>query len=298
MSKIVPSEQQPAEEITVDFDIKKFPSMSTIHWLRSFLIKKLPLELVDLVLDHAEYWSHTTTVSPRLGLVRTPVKWRDTSLDILSPSWPSPESQAMKEVLGFTLYSLPLASAETSLTPAAMLRKGLRRLVLKDTETIPPPRGQYPARMVVFEAVSQRHDILIGKFCDVGIIREVDQLLEQAVSVAGTQRRNSTVFSAFRGNARSSKPAKSDKTDQLIAQRECWFSTGANAGGKYVIKWRYDEDLNDGIEKDDDGKNLPTTAEFIKKLKIGDSIGLWAPVVRGNCVYRIEEVRVHVFWAV
>ena len=296
MSKIVPSEQS-LDQTTVEFDIGKFPTMSTIVWLKTFLIKRLPLELVELVLDHAEYWPHTTTVKPKLGLVRTPVKWRCTSSDILSSSWPSPESKTMQDVLGFTLYSPSLAS-ESSLTRAGTLKKGLRRLVLKDQESSLPPRGQHPARMIVFEAVSQRYEIQTGKFCDVGIIREDDQLLEQDMSEAGGQRQNSSVFSAFRSNTRPSKSAKSDKTHQLVAQRDCWFSPGAKAEGKYVIKWRHDEDLEDGVEKQKDEDVVPTTAGFIRKLKAGDTIGLWAPVVRGNCVYRIEEVRMHVFWAV
>lgn len=293
MSERVPSEQS-MEQTIVEFDINKFPPMSTILWLKTFLMKRLPLELVELVLDHAEYWPHTTTTSHRLGLVRTPVKWRGTSSVIRSPSWPSPESEDMQEVLGFTLYSPPLASG-SSLTRAATLKHGLRRLVRRDPENCLPPRGQHPARMIVFEAVSQRHDILTSKFCDIGIIREDDQLLEPDVPAAENRRRSHSVFSAFRGNTRPSKP---DKTHHLVAQRECWFSTGAKAEGKYIIKWRYDEDLEDGIKLYSDGKILPTTTEFIRKLKVGDSIGLWAPVARGNCVYRIEEVRIHAFWAV
>ena len=297
---MLPIEQSLDQATTVEFDISKFPSMSTIIWLKTSLIKRLPLELVELVLDHAEYWLHTTTVKPKLGVVRTPVKWRGTPSDIRSSSWPSPESEAMQEVLGFTLYSPPLA-AENSPTRAATLKKGLRRLVIKDPEISLPSRGQHPARMIVFEAVSQRYDIQTGKFCDIGIIREDDQLLEQDVPMAGSQRRNSSVFASFRGgggNTRPSKPAKSDKTHQLVAQRECWFSPGAKGEGKYVIKWRYDEDLDDGIQKQGDEEILPTTTDFIRKLKVGDSIGLWAPVVRGNCVYKIEEVRMHAFWAV
>lgn len=259
------------------------------------------MELVELVLDHAEYWPHTTTVKPKLGLVRTPVKWRGTSSDILSSSWPSPESKAMQEVLGFTLYSLPLAS-ESNPTRAATLRKGLRRLVLKDSEISLPPRGQHPARMVVLEAVSQRCNIETSKFGDIGIIREDDQLLEQDMSETDGQRRNSTVVSTFWSNSRRpskhAKPAKTDKAHRLVAQRECWFSPKAKAEGKCVIKWKYDEDLEDDVKEYDDEKVLPTTADFVREMKIGDSVGLWAPVVRGNCVYKIDEVRMHVFWAV
>ena len=299
MSKIVPSEQS-LDQAAVEFDISKFPTIGTIFWVKSFLIKSLPLELVELVLDHAEYWPHTTSVRPKLGLVRTPVKWRGTSSEIHSSSWPSPESKAMQEVLGFTIYSPPLAS-DSSHTRATTLRKGLRRLVLKDQEVSLPPRGQYPARMIVFEAVSQRYDIQTGKFCDIGIIREEDPLLEQEISEAGSQRRNSSVFSSFRSNTKPSKPAKPakfDRTNRLVAQRECWFSPEAKSEGKYVIKWRHDEELEDGAKKANDETVLPTTADFIGKLKAGDSIGLWAPVVRGNCVYKIDEVRMHVFWAV
>ena len=300
MSKMVQSERS-LDQSSVEFDTSRFPTIGIIIWVKSLLIKRLPIELVELVLDHAEYWPHTTTVRPRLGRLHTPVKWRDTSSEIHSSSWPSPESKAMPEVLGFTLYSPPLAS-ESSHTRAATLKKGLRRVVLRDVEMSLPPRGQHPARMIVFEAVSQRYDIQTGKFCDIGIVRE-DDLLEQDVPETGSQRRNSSVFSSLQSSTKPSKPAKSAKPDKtqthhLAAQRECWFSPGAKAGGKFVIKWRHDEDLEDEGKGGSDETILPTTASFIKKMKVGDSIGLWAPVVSGNCIHKIDEVRMHVFWAV
>lgn len=286
---------------TIEFDINSFPSMSTILWLKNFLINKLPLEIVESVLDHAEYWPHSTTIRARLGLVRTPAKWRGTSSGIQSPSWPSPESEAMQEVLGYTLYSPPLAS-ESSLTRAGTFKKGLRRLVRRHPDIYLPPRGQHPVRMIVFEAVCQRYDIPKGKFCDVGIIREDGQLLEEGVPTAESQRRNSSVLSTFRTSTRPSKPAKpseSDKSHHLVAQRECWFPPGRKPEGKYIIKWRFDEELEDEIKNyNNEGKTLPTTTDFIKKMKVGDSIGLWAPVVRGGCIHKIDEVRMHAFWAV
>ena len=292
------------QQTTTEFDIKSFPSMSTILWLKTFLMKKLPMELVELVLDHAEYWPHSTIIRPKLGLVRTPVKWRGTSSEIRSPTWPSPESEAMQEVLGYALYSPPLAS-ESSLTRAATLKKGLRRLVRRDPDVYLPPRGQHPARMIVFEAVSQRHDIPNGKFCDVGIIREDDQLLEKEALASESQRRNSSVFSTFRANTRPSKPvipvkaSQSDKAHHLVAQRECWFSPGMKAEGKYVIIWRHDKESEDELKNHNDGRKiLPTTTDFIKNLRVGDSIGLWAPIVRGGCIHKIDEVRMHAFWAV
>ena len=303
MSKVVPSERS-MQQTTIDFDIKSFPSMSTILWLKTFLIKKLPVELVELILDHAEYWPHSTTIRPKLGLIRTPVKWRGTSSEVQSPTWPSPESEAMQEVLGYTLYS-PLVASESSLTRAATLKKGLRRLVRRDPDVYLPPQGQHPVRMIVFEAVSQRYDDPNGKFCDVGIIREDDHFLEKEAPATESQRRNSSVFSTLRGNTRPSKPVKSvkaseiDKAYHLVAQRECWFPPGTKNAGTYVIKWRHDEDLtNENKDHDNEGNVLPTTTDFIKRLKVGDSIGLWAPIVRGGCIHKIDEVRLHVFWAV
>ena len=137
-----------------------------------------------------------------------------------------------------------------------------------------------------------------GKFCDVGIIREDDQLAERDLPVTESQRRNSSVFSALRSNAKSSKAAKPDKTHWLVAQRECWFTPGAKAEGKCIIKWRYDENVDDDARELGGDVIPPTTSAFIRKFKVGDSIGLWAPVVRGNSVYEIDEVRMHAFWAV
>ena len=203
----------------------------------------------------------------------------------------------MQEVLGFTLYSPPLAS-EGILTRASTLKQGLRRLLNRDSEICLPPRGQHPARMVVFEAVSSRFDTQSGKFCDVGIVREDEQLLRQDVSMIERQRRNPSAFSTFRSTQKPLKSPKPDKKHHLVAQTECWFSPQAKAVEKYVIKLRYDEDLDDESKKHADADIMPTTADFVRKLKVGDGIGLWAPVVRGNCVHRIDEVRMHAFWAV
>ena len=299
---MVPREQS-TEQTTIEFDINNCPSVSAVFWLKSLLTKRLPLELVELVLDHAEYWPHTTTIEHRLSLVRTPVKWRGTSSEIVSPSWPSPESKVMQDVLGFTLYSPPLAS-ESSLTRVATFKKGLRRLVRREPEVCLPPRGQHPARMIVCEAVSQRSDIQAAKFCDIAITRENDQVLEEHTPAAETPGQESSVISAFRSNlrplksAKPSKPSTPDKTHHLVAQRECRFSPGAKSEGKYVIKWRHDEDLEDETKKRNNESTLPTTGDFIRKMKVGDSIGLWAPIIRGSCIDRIDEVRMHVFWAV
>lgn len=149
--------------------------------------------------------------------------------------------------------------------------------------------------MIVLEAVSQRYDIQTGKFCDLGIVREDEQLLGQEIAMIEGQVRSSSVFSAFRSTQKLSKPGN---THHVVAQRECRFSRRAKAEGKYVIKMKYDDDLEDEIEESANENEVPTTADFIKKLKVGDSIELWAPVVRGNCVYRIDEVRMHAFWAV
>ena len=296
MSKIVPKEQS-IGQTTVEFDINKYPSMSAIFWLRNVLLRRLPLEIVELILDNAEYWPHTTTIKHRLEVVRTPVKWRGTASDIVSKSWPSPESAAMQEVLGFTLYSPPLAS-EGSFTRATTLKKGLRRLLSKDSQICLPPRGQHPVRMVVIEAVSNHYDTLSGKFCDFGIVRDDEDLREKDLSMTQGQRRNSSAISTFRSTQKSSKSSKSDKRHHMVAQTECWFSPQAKAEGKYVVKLRYDEQLDDEIKRQVDADIMSSTTDFIKKAKVGDSIGLWAPVARGSCVHQLDEVRMHTFWAV
>ena len=271
--------------------------MSAIFWLRNALLRRLPLEIVELILDNAEYWPHTTTIKHKLEIVRTPVKWRGTASDIVSRSWPSPESAAMQEVLGFTLYSPPLAS-EGSFTRATSLKKGLRRLLSKDLEMCLPPRGQHPVRMIVIEAVSNQYDTLSGKFCDFGIVRNDEDSREKDPSMTQGQRRNSSAISTFRSTQKSFKSSKSDQRHHMVAQTECWFSPQAKAEGKYVVKLRYDEQLDNETKRQVDADITPFPADFIKQAKVGDSIGLWAPVMRGSCVHQLDEVRMHIFWAV
>ena len=289
--------KQSMGQTTVEFDIHKFPSMSAIFWLRNVLLSRLPLEIVELILDNAEYWPHTTTIKHKLEIMRTPVKWRGTASDIVSRSWPSPESAAMQEVLGFTLYSPPLAS-EGSFTRATTLKKGLRRLLSKDSEICLPPRGQHPVRMVVVEAVSNQYDTLSGKFCDFGIVRNNEDLREKDLPMTQGQRRSSSAISTFRSTQKSSKSSKSDKQHHMVAQTECWFSPQAKAEGKYVVKLRYDERLDNESKRQVDADTMLSPTDFIKEAKVGDSIGLWAPVMRGSCVHQLDEVRMHTFWAV
>ena len=153
-------------------------------------------------------------------------------------------------------------------------------------------------RMVVVEAVSNQYDTLSGKFCDFGIVRDDEDLPEKDLSMTQGQRRNSSAIPTFRSTQKSSKSSKSDKRHHMVAQTECWFSPEAKAEGKYVVKLRYDEHLDDETKRQADAGITLSSPDFIKKAKVGDSIGLWAPIMRGSCVHQLDEVRMHTFWAV
>jgi hypothetical protein len=114
----------------------------------------------------------------------------------------------------------------------------------------------------------------------------------------------------------------SPKTESRITaheppQTETWFShalmpsndciqknlTATKESQLNIIEWRYDDDINpeslDAKNLDDQGRGPASkTGEYVRNLKVGDSVTVWAKARFPMWVNTIEEVKIDVYWAV
>ena len=75
----------------------------------------------------------------------------------------------------------------------------------------------------------------------------------------------------------------------------------------HINTWRWDDDddntnPNNNSETssasvDQTNLNFPTAREFLRRIEVGDTIGVWGRVGKGETYHIIDAMRVHVFWA-
>lgn len=62
----------------------------------------------------------------------------------------------------------------------------------------------------------------------------------------------------------------------------------------HINTWKWDDD-------NDQQTNLnlpfPTSHSFLRQLEVGDTIGIWGRVAKGETYHIIDAMRMHVFWA-
>ena len=142
---------------------------------RLLLILKLPLEIVDLILDHAEFWPHTTCTSHYRTVVfsseseRQDLWIRDRrSLPFSMDHGPVPENYRIMPSNAFLLRTHPLGIGtrepvtpvkETVVSRWKQKLKRDRRRKSSSEPTWLPPRGLRPCRKIVFEILSHQEAV-------------------------------------------------------------------------------------------------------------------------------------------
>lgn len=155
------------------FDLRKCPSMAAVISLRQHLASSrlLPNEIIDIILDLAEYWPHTSSILDMTTRVYSghmhngsrPARPRQKLERLLG----SPGSRREWKENGFLIRTPPLGWQCTS---DPDLSKRNERKPPSTTQPRPkwkpliprlepptwlPPRGLHPARRVVFEILSR-----------------------------------------------------------------------------------------------------------------------------------------------
>ena len=352
------------------FDLRNCPSMGAVIALRQYLAfdRDLPNEIIDIILDLAEYWPHTSSVLDMTTRVYSghmyygsyPARPRQKLERLLS----TPESRREWKENGFLVRTPPLGwkcvgdadsakrqrRQENKAPPIAQPRRKWKPLIPKpDPPTWLPPRGLHPARRVLFEILSREErlenthkpgstfcyassrtafdasvdTISFPKTTKKSINRSIDPLnwTAEAATTDCHHRQPSEVCYAIRSKpvtpsssffSSSSSPSSSSNEPDDTASPLGVTKNYTAHNRKVVRTWRYD-----GAER----CYLPTTdrdfgsdhaTEFVRGLKEGDCIGLWARARTADGFARrrrvgeperawcniVDRVAVHVFWAV
>lgn len=336
------------------FDLRKCPSMTSVIALRHYLSLShdLPNEIIDIILDLAEYWPHTSSILDMTTRVYSghmcygsyPARPRQKLGRLLS----SPESRREWKEDGFLIRTPPLGwrcvsgadvSQRTSQPP------GTTRPRAKSKPLIPaprpptwlPPRGLHPARRVVFEILSREERlgnthrqgstfyyansktsfdasidrISFPKTTKKSINRSIDPLLwttEAATKDCRNQQPSDVCYTI-----RSTKPAKSSSSKSSDHENSSSGVTkNYTAHNRKVVRtWRYDGAERCFLPTTDRDFGSENATEFVKGLKEGDCVSLWArarkseehgrrrPGEQGRAWCNVvDRVAIHVFWAV
>lgn len=150
--------------------------LEVISAKKALLGLKLPLEIVDLILDHAEFWPHSTCTTQYRTVVYSDVKeglwqrdWR--SLPFSMDHGPIPDNYRIMPKNAFLLRTHPLGVQTRD--PSAPIKSGVvsrwkqklkrdRRCRGSSGLTWLPPRGLRPCREYIseflFSQISYRQD--------------------------------------------------------------------------------------------------------------------------------------------
>ena len=277
-------------EMAPGVDRSTWPSVRDIILLRHFLLKRIPLELVVIIFDQAEYWAHITCRSHKPTSVSSPLQGH------LAPN---PATYSARElargpprVRGYLLCSPPLG-VQTARTPvlASLIPLSLQKYFVSGSRSQNRwllPRTKHPARMMIFEKVCGGISHGCWKHCEVSILRNPSEkddspnsnVLQWAPAKWGQPKKSSMLPNLRKGSV-------ANTNQRLILQKMSWLTHRTS------IKWRHDGEHENAYLEDES----PTVTDFMTTLKVGDSIGLWVPAGCGYPEF-VDEVRMHIFWAV
>jgi len=278
-------------------DMSKYPSVGDVVTLKRFFAKTFPTEIVDLIMSFTEHWPHTTSIlekpfqsfgcrfqyhgkqhaevrAGREARRRRPLRYEDTiESDFLLRSPPlgvcSKKAAASPNYAGF--LSRPHVLGIHGTKGVGFSSPFVRLPYSQDWNC---PRGQRPARMVILEFFNH------------------------------FETHPSHPPPSLWYDLRAKNLLDPERISEVAAPPNVWsdIASSATAGELHFqsMTLRFDDDAMVGplYLSTFGNKYARRSADFVRKLKEGDSIGIWAQGIPGNYVNTFEEVRLHVFWAV
>ena len=348
------------------FDLRKCPSMASVITLRQYLSfsRGLPNEIIDIILDLAEYWPHTSSILDMTTRVYSghmyygsyAARPRQKLERLLS----TPESRREWKENGFLIRTPPLgwhcvsdadSSRRRESEPPSIIqpRPKWKPLIPRPrTPTWLPPRGLHPARRVVFEILSREErlenshrpgstfcyansktsfdatvdTISFPKTTKKSIKRSIDPLIwtaeaatkdchQQPADICYTIRSRSPNHPSPSPSSSSCSSSSSNPPYQATSPSGVTKNYTAH-NRKVVRTWRYDGAERCYLPTTDRDFGSENATEFVRGLKEGDCIGLWARArkVEARDSRRrpgeqdrawcnvVDRVAIHVFWAV
>lgn len=337
-----------------NFDLRKCPSMVSVISLRQYLslCRKLPNEIIDIILDLAEYWPHTSSIldmttrvysgnlyhgsysaRPRQKLERflstreSRREWKEDAFLIRTPP------------LGWHCVSDANYFKRCDSESPSNTRPRAKSKPLIPPPVWLPPRGLHPARRVVFEILSREHrfedthrqgkmicyfdsktsfdasidTISFPKTTEASRHRSTKPLLwtaEAAMKNSNHQQPSDVCYSIHPKHSKNPSSSSSSKpSDHDISSSGVTNNYTAH-NRKVVRTWRYDGAERCYMPTTDRDFGSETATEFVKGLREGDCISLWArarkreehagrrPGEQRAWCNVVDRVAIHVFWAV
>ncbi|KAH9436403.1 hypothetical protein MCOR02_000075 [Pyricularia oryzae] len=303
------------------------PSALDVLVTKAMLAKgvKLPIEVVDLVVDFAEYWPHTRTHVER-------------------PSRPNRFGTRPDEN-NFLLRTPPVGFLGVPHSdPERYTREPVKMLRLSDEHPVeqfqkwigsPVPLVQHPCRKVVFTIKSRDqgwggdsrdHGTYHGSWTwfEAGLER-VDASGDCGDHCPDTTDQPAQDQTQAQGSGSSSRPRPEISLCALRSIRpevncdgerthfdfplnpaddkvQCNM-TAHNEYITHVVEWRATDNIDpksaeaDGLEKMGRGR-ASGTGEFVRNLKLGDTVTLWAKTRFQGWANNVESATVDVYWAI
>ncbi|EPE35268.1 hypothetical protein GLAREA_10965 [Glarea lozoyensis ATCC 20868] len=316
------------------------PTADDVVEVKKFFLEsaKLPLELVDAIIDQAEYWPHTRSVfhrheseNPlyvRAGgveenslLLRTPplgfMPLQEWTHAITKTSTDTPRkltTDVGPELEGTGRYAWNLEGAPliSESAPGEVGDDELTKKVLKGLGDDSASRG-LTCRKIVFTIRS--HDqgwggssaadrgTYRGSFTwfDVGLERVVAKRQDDE---SGTSNSQNPIVLTTRQILPHFSPSQEPEFP-LLPGRTCLQKnlTASNTWQDHVIEWRATDNIHEESPEADaleeQGRGRASLdGEFVRNLKIGDAITVWGKARFGGWSNIITDVNVDVYWAV
>ncbi|KAF5680931.1 hypothetical protein FHETE_319 [Fusarium heterosporum] len=286
---------------------------------------KLPPDVVDVIFDFAEYWAHSSNEVDYMLQHSNALRVNGQSPaenKFLLRSFPVgltgiQGKKELSEVLAYDMNEAKPEQLEKEHDPSYFVK-------LAD---YPTPKLLHPVRKVVFTIRSKdqgwggetenRHtyngswtwfEAGLEKFdagqtcdpvCTYDVRHQSSSSTASPLPVCSLRPLYPSIIPRRGGKFDYSHPLSAQKKWTIVCNR-----TATRAWQDHVITWSHTDDIQPDTEaaarlQTDEGRGEETgDGRFVRDLKIGDVITVWAKARFGGWVNHIEKVKIDVYWAV
>ncbi|KAH8819041.1 hypothetical protein F5884DRAFT_759280 [Xylogone sp. PMI_703] len=328
------SEEKPAPPPTYE------PTVSDVLMVKRLIlhVSELPLELVDLIIDYAEYWPHTTTPA-LLEFIRAYANGDENKMIVRSlplgyvPSETSPDYQIMsdsEEQKQLYFFKEPLPLPDNLEIPNDATEEVLQHWLSKSR-----PRTEHPCRKIVFTFTSHDQgwggeascrgtyngafswfDVGLERICATRNENLIPHVLkdDDLLRIKDTEERLiNCIFRTINPitvtNTRSDRLNRSNLPDQFMHP----LIPNEHVLQKNLAATRDDQDYKitlsatDNISPDSpeaekleaQGRGKATASgEFVRNLQPGDVVTVWAKARFPGWANHVKSMKIDVYWAV
>ncbi|KAI9046928.1 hypothetical protein LZ554_009005 [Drepanopeziza brunnea f. sp. 'monogermtubi'] len=333
------AEEEEERMPTAYYDCDRYtPSTEDVLSVKDFLWKEfeLPLELVDSIIDFAEYWPRTTTC--RTGGELHVRSGRSIENQFLLRSYPlgyipNDDAPTICPMMSTGNHEFPVMPAEPYISNADLLQHDNREEVFSRWTEASQIRGEHACRKIVFTIVS--HDqgwggssadrgTYKGSYTWFDVGKETIHTFEDTSVVNRMSRDAFPVLLPrhgapveFEGNVplactvettvptvNSSSPDRFEHPLMPTMKSLQKNLTATRQSQEHKITWSFQDNIVNpdsvaGTDLESQGRGSETAnGAFVKDMKVGDMVTVWAKARFPGWVNIVESVKIDVYYAV